>query len=122
MGDIRRQPKPSELGGLFAPVVETAKPTVFATDDPPRATARQRTRWATQDAAYASRPDGIVARVLDSLRTEPATCDELEQRLELTHQTCSAAVNLAMRRGWIYAEGSRPTRSGRAARIWKVRA
>lgn len=93
----------------------------LAVDDPPRRTARQATRWATQDAAYADRPPGIAGRILDALRDAPGTCDELEQRLELTHQTASAAVNALMRSGAIVADGSRPTRSGRSARVWKCR-
>ena len=120
MTDIRRNNAPPEPGGLFAPVVAAAKPAVFAANDPPRATARQATRWATQDAAYATRPGSMVARVVDAIRESPATCDELEVLLAAPHQTISPAVNAAMRRGLIVADGARPTRSGRSARVWRI--
>jgi predicted HTH transcriptional regulator len=94
---------------------------LFARDEPPRRTANQRTRWATQDEAFASAPGGVAARLLESIRTDgPATCDELEQRLDLSHQTASASVNHLMRAGILVANGSRPTRSGRRARIWEI--
>lgn len=89
----------------------------------PRRTRAQRTRWSTQDAAWHEiQPalSGIGARVFDAILSSPATCDELEARLDLTHQTCSAAVNKLMRDGRIVADGSRPTRSGRSARVWRV--
>lgn len=93
---------------------------LFARDEPPRATPRQATRWTTQDEAFHTAPRGISERILRSLRSDgPATCDELEQRLELTHQTASAAVNALMRARSVVANGSRPTRSGRRARIWE---
>jgi hypothetical protein len=101
---------PRTLGGLFA-----APP---ALDDPPRQTANQRTRWATSDAAYALAAPGVAGRILDSLRASPATCDEIETRLNLTHQTASASINGLMRHGAIVASGARLTRSGRAARVW----
>jgi len=101
---------PEQWPGLFR----------FAVNDPPRATARQATRWNTQDAAYAARPNGVAARILESLRDSPATCDEIQQRLDMTHQTASATINALMRAGKIRANGSRPTRSGRAARVWEV--
>lgn len=100
--------------------VEPALP-LFALEEPPRRTARQRTRWATQDEAFAAAPGGVAQRILDSLRADgPATCDELEQRLTLSHQTASASVNHLMRAGILVASGSRPTRSGRRARVWEI--
>ena len=92
--------------------------------DGPRRTRRQRTRWATQDAALASimpAEGTLEARVLDAIRERPSTCDELEERLALTHQTCSARVHHLMAAGLIVADGSRRTRSGRAARVWRAR-
>lgn len=116
----RTRAQPADFGGLFAP--QPVQPTADrrAVDEPPRRTRKQTTRWATQDAAYASAPTGIAARIMESLRQSPATCDELEQRLQLTHQTCSAAVNQLMNAGAIRAHGARPTRSGRAARVWEA--
>lgn len=105
---------PQTLGGLFAPL------PAFAVDDPPRKTANQRTRWATSDAAYALAAPGVAGRILDSLRVSPATCDEIETRLNLTHQTASASINGLMRHGAIVASGARLTRSNRAARVWVV--
>lgn len=91
---------------------------------PPRSTRRQITRWDTQDAAWADaepRVGTIAATLLESISAAPATCDELEVRHGLTHQTCSAAVNWLMRHGQVVAEGTRKTRSGRAARVWVVK-
>lgn len=106
--DIRRSPPAIDL-------------PLFAVNEPPRSTARQRTRFATSDEAFRAAPSGVAARIADSLRADgPATCDELEQRLALTHQTASATVNALMRAGSIVADGSRNTRSGRRARVWRI--
>jgi predicted Rossmann fold nucleotide-binding protein DprA/Smf involved in DNA uptake len=94
--------------------------SLFALVDPPRASARQRTRWATQDEAFASRDGTQAATILASIREAPATCDEIEQRLGMTHQSASAAINQLMRAGAIVANGSRKTRSGRSARVWEA--
>ena len=91
--------------------------------DGPRRTRRQRTRWGTQDAAHAAimpREDTLEGMVLAAIRAQPSTCDELEARLDLTHQTCSARVHHLMAAGLIVADGSRRTRSGRSARVWRV--
>lgn len=95
-----------------------------ADGDGPRRTRRQRTRWSTQDAALAAimpAEGTLEAKVLDAIRASASTCDELEERLGLTHQTCSARVHHLMAAGLIVADGSRRTRSGRAARVWRVR-
>jgi hypothetical protein len=90
--------------------------------DSPRRTRKQETRWETQDLAFesavASRPT-VALMLLQSIRECPSTCDELEQRHGLTHQTCSAAVNWLMRRNLIVTEGRRATRSNRLARVWR---
>ena len=91
---------------------------------PPRSTRGQTTRWDTQDAAWEDaqpRVGTIAANLLASITEYPATCDELEIRHGLTHQTCSAAVNWLMRHGQIVADGTRKTRSGRSARVWIVK-
>lgn len=114
----RRMPEQAPADSLFAKEPAPLRPAV---DDPPYSTPKQATRWRTSDEAYRARPDGIAGRVVDSLRADgPATCDEMEMRLELTHQTCSAAINGLMRAGAIVADGSRPTRSGRRARVWRL--
>jgi hypothetical protein len=89
---------------------------------PPRQTPGQRTRWDTQDAAWQSVQPRLHTnnhKVLAAIRDTPRTCDELEQALGLTHQTCSAAVNSLMNAGLIVASGYRKTRSGRSARVWR---
>lgn len=96
----------------------------YSTDgDEPRTTSRQETRWSTQDAAWTSmqpRLGTLNAQVLRAITDSPGTCDELEVRLDLTHQTCSAAVNNLMNRGLIVADGKRMTRSRRQARVWRL--
>jgi hypothetical protein len=109
MIEYRRQ-TPDEWPGLFR----------FAVDNPPRSTPRQATRWDTQDAAYAARDGTQVARVRDAIAQTPGTCDEIEQRLDMSHQSTSAAINKLMREGIIRANGQRPTRSGRMARVWEL--
>ena len=94
---------------------------LFAVNDPPRSTKRQETRWSTQDRAFQNAPVGQAATVLEALRATPSTCDEVEQRLGMTHQSCSAAINKLMRDGLIHADGERLTRSGRSARVWHAR-
>lgn len=95
---------------------------LFAVDEPPRETARQRTRFATSDEAFRAVGGTDCARIVEYLSSSgPATCDELEERLSMTHQTASARVNELMRAGVVVAEGSRPTRSGRRARVWRLR-
>lgn len=48
-----------------------------------------------------------------------ATDDEIEQALDLSHQTASARRNLLVREGAVEnSEAKRPTRSGRAAVVW----
>lgn len=88
---------------------------------PPRSTPGQRTRWDTQDEAWLHakpRQSTIAAKVLAAIEDCASTCDELEQRLGLTHQTCSATVNDLMRRKLIVSCGYRKTRSNRSARVW----
>ena len=92
--------------------------------DEPRRTRRQETRWSTQDAAWSDiqpTADSIEGRVYQAIADRPSTCDELEDALGLTHQTCSARVNALMRRGLIVADGRRQTKSGRTARVWVAR-
>jgi predicted transcriptional regulator len=92
----------------------------FAIDNPPRATARQATRWDVQDAAYRAAPDSAIECIRRAIAENPSTCDEIEARLGMTHQSASAAINKLMRCGVIRAHGQRPTRSGRMARVWVV--
>jgi hypothetical protein len=89
----------------------------------PRQTPRQTTRWDTQDEAWSEakeRVKGIAAELLATLTTQPMTCDQLEMRHGLTHQTCSASVNWLMRHGKIVRDGYGRTRSNRRAIVWRV--
>lgn len=58
--------------------------------------------------------------VLDTITAHgPHTCDELEQRIGLSHQTTSARLRGLKLRDRIRATGERrPTRSGRMADVW----
>jgi predicted ArsR family transcriptional regulator len=94
---------------------------LFALSDPPRSTARQRTRWGTQDEAFQSAYAGNAKIVLEYMTRSPSTCDEAEIALGMTHQSCSATINKLMNEGLLIADGTRITRSGRPARVWRVR-
>jgi len=92
-------------------------------DNHVRSTAQQHTRWDTQDAAWNAiqpRIGTIDASVLASITDADGTCDDVEVRLGLTHQTCSAAVHRLMKSGAVEPAGKRPTRSGRQATVWRV--
>ena len=64
------------------------------------------------------------ARILDLLRTKlwsGATCDEVEQLLGLSHQTCSARFRQLALNGRIFKSGDvRPTRTGCDAVVWRI--
>jgi len=88
-----------------------------------RKTARQATRWDTQDEAFRDSKDmafGLRWAILEMLEERPSTCDELELACNRTHQSVSAAINGLMRDGEIRAAGTRKTRSGRSARVWEI--
>ncbi len=81
----------------------------------------------TSKAAADSMRDHVTAiaeKVLAEIRQlgdEGATCDMLEYRLELSHQTCSARVNELRNKGRIVDSGQRrKTRSGRNAAVWRA--
>lgn len=82
----------------------------------------------TNTAAFNSMSDTTTARlrklVFHTIReTQGATCDEIEQITELSHQTCSPRVHELMKSGDIVDSGERrATRSGRKAIVWKVAA
>jgi len=60
-------------------------------------------------------------RVLDALRLEPRTCDELEAALGLPHQTVGPRIRELVQLGQVRDAGvRRPTRSGRGAIVWSV--
>lgn len=50
------------------------------------------------------------------LKVGAATCDQVEQQLNVSHQSCSARFAELKRDGWIFATGKpKATRSGRKA-------
>jgi len=85
-----------------------------------RATERLSTRFDTSDDAFAAAPSGAAALVLEAIRNQPRTVDELMVDLSMSHSTCSAAVNKLMRQGWVSDSGIRAmTRAGRKAIVWE---
>jgi hypothetical protein len=76
--------------------------------------------------SMAARAGTDAYRVLMALRNAykrgsvGLTVDQLEQDLNLRHQSCSARVNQLRDEGWIVDSGQRmATRSGRQAVVWK---
>jgi len=61
--------------------------------------------------------------VLDAIeRMGGATCDAVEGRTGMSHQSCSARFTELRNAGAIYDSGERSlTRSGRSATVWRVR-
>lgn len=51
----------------------------------------------------------------------PSTTEEVELRLELSHQTVSPRILELSRKGLIVSDGQRKTRSGRNAQVWRLR-
>lgn len=49
------------------------------------------------------------------------TCDEIEQRTGLSHQTASARIRELVKSDSLYNHGTRTTRSGRKARVYFLR-
>jgi predicted transcriptional regulator len=78
----------------------------------------------SRDAAESMRPhvSEIEARVLAYVKrwgSHGETCDEVERGLDLSHQTASARLRGLILKGLIKDSGARrPTRSGRAARVY----
>ena len=78
----------------------------------------------SQEAAESIAKDTnrLRALVLEEIRDAGGlTCDEIEARLEMRHQTCSARVHELMAAGRIRDSGMRrKTRSGRNAVVWVI--
>lgn len=71
------------------------------------------------DEQKITRLQGIVYRSLHAAR---GTCDDVEERTGLTHQSCSPRFGELDRMGRIQKTGERKrTRSGSWAAVWKVR-
>jgi hypothetical protein len=90
----------------------------------PKPHTKPKVRSGAPDTSKAIEPklNSALGKVLWWLRgTGPATDDELEQHLGLTHQSVSAARRNGVIRGLIYDSGEkRNTRSGNAAIVWKA--
>ena len=78
----------------------------------------------SKDAAESMKPtaSALRHRILAELQVRGstgATCDELEQAMDLSHQTCSARLReMALKGAIVDSEKTRATRSGRAAIVW----
>ena len=86
----------------------------------------------SKDAAESIKPllNGMCAEVLNAVSSNPAgmTCDEVEQKLNMKHQTASARLNDLTKCQPPYLRFKldektgqplrRPTRSGRTARVY----
>ncbi|MCX6553153.1 MAG: hypothetical protein NTY02_19490 [Acidobacteria bacterium] len=98
-------------------------PAPVAPEDLPTApwSGRHPETIATSRAAAESlRPDLTrLARVVVDAIGDGSTCDEVERRTALPHQTVSARIRELAQAGRIVATSvRRPTRSGRFAVVW----
>lgn len=59
-------------------------------------------------------------RILTAIATKPDTCDALELRLNMRHQTCSARITELRALGYVRRIGRRETRSGCRAWVLQV--
>lgn len=87
---------------------------------PPHARASDTSRAAAESVV--KDVTRLRRAVLDAIGTEPdgLTCDQVEERLGIRHQTASARVRELAQLGLIIDTGERrKTRSGRSAAIWK---
>lgn len=83
-------------------------------------------KFIPRDAVVHGRLDQGTARlrIFHRILNSPlgATCDELEIRLGLTHQTASGAITALLKKGLIVDSGeTRQTRSRRKARVYMRR-
>jgi len=80
-------------------------------------------RFIPRDPTVRSTIDkgSVRLRILGKILMTPngATCEELEIRLGLSHQTASAAITALVKKGILVDSGERrTTRSGRKARVY----
>ena len=88
-------------------------------------TAEKPTQWDTSALArrsIAPHLGKMKLKVLHSLHNVGnATDDELEQRLEMSHQSLSACRRGCVKEELVHPTGdTRPTRSGRSANVWTI--
>ena len=73
--------------------------------------------WVSHDSKKALRR--VVKTLLDS--NAGLTCDEVEVLTGMSHQTASATISHASRRGLLLKSGlRRPTRTGRKAQVYQL--
>lgn len=73
------------------------------------------------NASISHDKNNLRRMVLDSIRsTGPATCEEIEGRLQLKHQTASARMSELKKMKLITPIGRRATSSGRNADVFDV--
>ncbi|HCU25405.1 MAG TPA: hypothetical protein DF383_10320 [Deltaproteobacteria bacterium] len=78
-------------------------------------------RAALEIKQHAPKLRNLVLGFIDSRGEIGATCDEAEQKLNLSHQCCSARIRELYQDGLIEDSGERrKTRSGRKAIVWKI--
>jgi hypothetical protein len=104
----------------------TDHPDLFGKPPPQPSVPFNNGSETSRDAAESIKPDlaRLEAMVIGFIRLrgqEGATCDEAEEHLGLSHQTCSARFNGLAGRGLIEKAGAqRKTRSGRRAEVYVV--
>jgi hypothetical protein len=92
-----------------------------ATDTAPHNGTRTSRAAAESVRRSIARDLDLIVGALAQYARVGATCDELEVTLRLSHQTCSARINQARKRGMIRDSGrTRETRTGRQAIVWVV--
>lgn len=65
----------------------------------------------------------LAQRILEAIKARPRTCDELENELNLSHQTCSARIrHLVLKNEVVDSGEKRFTASGRKAIVWRTKA
>ena len=71
--------------------------------------------------ANATRSPVVLELVRKAIIHRPGTCEEVEQRLGLPHQSVSARIRDLSKRGEIRKSGNyRDTKSGRRAIVWEA--
>jgi response regulator of citrate/malate metabolism len=84
---------------------------------------RKRAQATSLDALSSIDASTLQGLVLETIQAALAglTCDEIEEQLDLRHQTASARLHELMKLGKIQDSGARrDTRSGRGAIVWRV--
>ena len=87
----------------------------------PTRTTRSYLPEPTSLEANATKSPAVLELVRKAIVQRPGTCEEVEQRLGLPHQSVSARIRDLSKRGEIRKSGNyRDTKSGRRAIIWEA--